>query len=75
MKRLTHSNPCAQPRDAGSIPAVATTYDVYYYEGRVVEVVQRPRGNRATVLFVRDVETGMCFVAAAYKVVYIPRTQ
>ena len=68
MKRLIHSNPRAQSGDASSILAVASKYDVYYYQNKPVEVVTKPRGRNTTVLYVRDIETGMCFLAKSYQV-------
>ncbi len=46
---------------------------VYYCDGRAIEIVVTPKNTaRPNVLFVRDIETKMCFVVEAHKVVRLP---
>ena len=68
----TVRNPCAQSEDVSSILTVASTYDVYYHNDKPVEIVSRPRASKVNVLFIRDVETRMCYLVPAYQVVYRP---
>lgn len=77
MKRPTHSNLCEEPVDVSSIlTGAATRYHVYYYRGKLVEIVQRPRTtSRINWVYVRDVESGMCFLAEWHLIVHQPRTK
>lgn len=56
-------------------PNRLNTYDVYYFEDRPVQIVSTPKGSHPTVLYVRDIESGMCFLAKSYQVVYRPASR
>lgn len=45
---------------------------VCYLNGKPVEILYAPKAKQVNVLFVRDLETRMCFVVEAYKVVHKP---
>jgi hypothetical protein len=76
MKRPAHSNPVTQAGDAGSIPAAATKYHVLYHNSRRVDLLYVPKSTRTpNVVFVRDVETKMCYLVEWYKLTHDPRTK
>jgi hypothetical protein len=46
---------------------------VYYHNGRPVEIVQKPRGHRVTVVMVKDLETKMSYVVSWHALVCQPQ--